>query len=261
MKVLLTYTLVALLFLGTLASCQEPNVQAPRYRLKKSTTSTTSSSSPLSYTTITNYTYNQANQLVSTRTFTGSTYLYAQDDYYLTYNDTGLVSQSEWKQDPEYPGHTLNFYRRYLYTYDAQNRLMEVKANKIVLDKAMLEYEEQYVYGSGKYPTKGVRKNYNDEGTLWMEFTATYSYSQDNVVNVTTTYATGGPSNTIRYQYDTHPNPWYGVLISGGYSAHNLSKNNLLVSGQVYSYNAQELPIKKVQIDGSGQTDYEYETY
>lgn len=252
-----------------IGACHEPSVQAPRYRLKKTTTILINSSSPqVRNFTYTNYTYNASDQLVSIRNSTGQFWdntstMYPSDSYALTYNDAGLLIQSEWHQDPNSPASLLNFYRRYLYTYDSQNRLTEVNAYKVVLDKPKVDFEERYAYGTARIPATGIRKNYLADGTLLSEITANYSFVSDNVASVT--YNTTGytDSYTRNYQYDDHPNPSYGVIISGGYSVSILSKNNLLESEQAYTYNDQGLPSKKTwsTSDGSGELQYEYETY
>lgn len=96
-----------------------------------------------------------------------------------------------------------------------------------------------------------------------------YKYTGDNITKVRSTYVRLTDSTT--YEYDNKPNPYYGLIAPDISEVRRFSRNNVtkiindynkaVIAEYTYEYNAQGLPTKLKEKNGSGEVIYTYESY
>ena len=263
-------TLNWLIVLGLLISfvaCQDNQVTPePRFRIKK-VTPVYANSTDSSFAT---YEYDANNQLryvlnYSVRPNSVSLYVFSRRT--LCYDEQGRLTKFEDKLEDNGINRIPSSYQRTTYAYDTNGRATTVNKYQVFLDDPshpLLTENRQLQYGSNQFPDViKVKVNADSQFDPVIDLAETYTYSGGNVRTMKRTYYPTHANNTLfvvtdTFQYDDKPNPFYGFL-SAGYDG--FSKNNVMESGTVSSYNTGGLLIRKARADNSLVTAYDYEAY
>ncbi|MVM35301.1 hypothetical protein GO755_35090 [Spirosoma sp. HMF4905] len=96
-----------------------------------------------------------------------------------------------------------------------------------------------------------------------------FYYTGENITRIDV--RSGHSVETFLYEYDTNPNPYYGLIAPDISSVRRFSRNNVIkitnqTTGKVnavytYTYNELGLPTTLQNVTGSGQIQYTYESY
>ncbi|QMW06539.1 hypothetical protein [Spirosoma foliorum] len=188
----------------------------------------------------------------------------------MEYDSQGRLSQIENLIEPTNNNPVLTFYYRTTYDYDANSNIVAIKKYKVFKsDPAhpFLQEDSKLTYGSTVFPVKiDTKINDGSQFDPELDFTQEYTYSAGNVVEVKRTdrpthyngYNTYTTSQVL--QYDDKPNPFYGLII-GSPDVSTFSKNNVIESTRLYTYDTNGLLSKIALRDGTSETTYEYESY
>jgi hypothetical protein len=97
----------------------------------------------------------------------------------------------------------------------------------------------------------------------------TYYYTGDNITRIDV--ISGHSVEVFLYEYDSNPNPYYGLIAPDIGAVRRFSRNNVTkitnqTTGKVnavytYTYNGSGLPITLQDSNSSGQVHYTYESY
>ncbi|GAB4023705.1 hypothetical protein GCM10028808_74740 [Spirosoma migulaei] len=159
------------------------------------------------------------------------------------------------------------------YSYDSTgNRIVAKKYSSMNASPTYFTLDEENTFaytGSAKLPTKITTKI----NTGW-QFDPTYHFSQEFTFtdgNITTIKYTNMPTRLNQYklstslqnfQYDTKPNPYFGIdQTTSDRALFTYSKNNPILSDVTYTYDQRGLLISSNEANGLHIRNYEYESY
>lgn len=165
-----------------------------------------------------------------------------------------------------------------VFTYDDTQR--QVRATNSLLITVNGQYTPRnpiktsiYTFDTQKQPTSLV------ESTPTSTFISTteYSFSAGNLARTVSQSTASASRTAFDYSYDSHPNPFYGLIGPGVTDARRFSRNNVIkltVTDNLgtpmqsqprdqytiqYEYNAQGLPTRAVTLNT--ELRFEYENY
>ncbi len=237
-----------------LAACQDHRivVNASRYRIRQYVETAGRST----YTF--NYQYGSDGKLTTiAATGTGGTY-----NEVFQYNPQGQLERVT-KQ----PGIGTNDNSYRTYTYDGSGRLSGFNVYRLFSGTTNYDLYSTttLTYGANSQPaviTTTVTPGASTSSTT----SYSYSYTGDNGTQVTITPSTGQPIVST-YQFDSTPNPFYGLVgLSEGYEQSAISRNNIVGPNRSVTYDSNGL-ISGLVIgtnqDPAFRTNrsYSYETY
>ncbi len=224
-------------------------------------------------TTTFTYQYDDAGKLINaTNTFVSvhlSSYIST-----FRYNDLNQLVEVKSLRDkdtfPSYPDASPGTI--ITYEYDKPGNITAINVYTIQsTGYRFLKEEYKLAYNEGKKPASLSWKfNYGSQFDPYRYEDYVFTYENDNITSMAITAnpvrSNGYKSSTYTraLRYDNKINPFYqltGVpLFSYDYIA-NLSKNNLLVNDEVYSYDSNNLLVKSTSTNGKTTTTYFYESY
>lgn len=166
-----------------------------------------------------------------------------------------------------------------VYEYDGQNRYKRYVTSTFGLPA--LDEVTQFVYNSATNDFQVLigtlqQRDYTvDNNKRILRYTSSpagfyqdesYVYTDDNITTID--YKQGPATSRVSYEYDTHPNPYYGLIGGGIRSEQSLSRNNVTKSVNngvaiveyTYEYNTQGLPVKQ-KSGGLDNAVFTYESY
>ena len=265
MKTKLTNWLIILGLFMTLSSCEDHRIPVgQRFRIKKFTNHYDGTYNVL--------TYGSNGKVADVARYTSSGV--AAGGLALYYDGQGNLQKSERQDKLGDPSTTTV---QYTYGVDANGNIIAAERRDVSILGEFTKEQYQLTYGStSKVPNRSVVVTGSPAAQRLYTY-VDYVYSSENVVTIATrvTYNTGYDlSNSTRtYQYDTKPNPFYGLILGSpdislyGIVGNNagfiklLSKNNVIDSDYVYAYDANGYLMSISLPDGRVQNSFEYEAY
>lgn len=205
----------------------------------------------------------------------------------------GLTTTFTYGQGNRVESYSRSNGDRGLFSYDAQSRYSRYEIPSMQ-NPGLFEYARfTYYTGSnafdvGFYTSNGASENnfetlkYTVDGNKHITGFSnggstsyrqqTYQYTGDNIT--TAIFTVGRTQETRVYEFDNKPNTYYGLIVPGvedflTYSRNNVTKETyvaqdgrqIVTAEYVYEYNAQGLPTKVTNKDGSGEVRFTYESY
>lgn len=195
---------------------------------------------------ITTFHYNNLNQLIEVKSL-------RDKDTFPFYPDTS-------------PGTVIT------YDYDKTGNITAVNVYTIQsTGYRFLKEAYKLTYNEGKKPTSlSWKLNYGSQFDPYRHENHVFTYENDNITSIAITAnpvrSNGYKSSTYvrELRYDNRINPFYQLtgtpLFTYDYII-SLSKNNLLISDEIYSYDSNNLLVKSVNTNGKIITTYFYESY
>lgn len=240
--------LIGMLLTCSLLACTDHRLRplSPSNLRLRTTNNINSPSSPFS----TEYNYGPNNRVTSFTTSLGTrgvfTYgerdQYRQFDYFyqLTDESRGERTRFQYSQDEKTLTVSSNFFQNGNHGSTFQTTTYELDADRRLLSSY-----------TGDGPTSVA---------------STYRYTGGNITNQRT--VAGRTVNSVGYEYDDKPNPYYGLIAPDIGEIRRFGRNNIIkitngtaITEYVYEYNAQGLPTKASRKGGSEEVRFTYESY
>jgi uncharacterized protein RhaS with RHS repeats len=248
MKTIFRYGIL-LLFGSLILGCADHRLQpqAPQQMRLKTTNNINFGGFPFSTT----YTYDATNRVSSFTTSIGSLGMFQYDaqgryrllDYFPNANDTKNGDET-------------------YFAYNANNNNVVVSTGS--LTNGIYNSTRETLYYTADANNRFINYNNGQGSTFKSEV---FYYTGDNITRIDV--YTGHFVQTFLYEYDTHPNPYYGLIAPDISSVRRFSRNNVVkitsfdqvTAMYTYTYNALGLPTILQDGNGSGQVQYTYESY
>lgn len=254
---------VALLFL--VISCEDHQIPTQqRFRLKKFTNYYNGIYNVL------NYSSNGKLANVANYASSGS----ASGGWTLYYDNQGNVQKSEQQGKL---GDSSTTSVRYTYGVDANGNITAAERREVSIYGEFIKAQYWLTYSSNSKLPNQIIEATGSPSTQRQYTYNDYVYSNGNAVTVATriTFNTGYDlfNSTQNHQYDSKPNPFYGLILGSldislyGIVGNNvdfiklLSKNNVLDPNYDYAYDANGYLVSVSLKNGQVQNSFEYEVY
>ncbi|QMW04057.1 hypothetical protein [Spirosoma foliorum] len=228
---------------------------APKFRIK----SWSVESSTFRYYTLTKYHYDSLGRLdyfITADAKQCCTIYKATQRTVLKYNQIGQLISVEGLPN----GDNTGFYENYLttYEYDGSGNLTLAKnySTQYQQPPQKLGSMIQYEYNNEKLPIKAT---YISSSSKEID---TYTYKNDNLIQIDRTDGLGNSYSSIFYQYDKNPNPFYGLIRFTEYTDFSVTFSKNTHAFQNIITDSNGLIVKKVSTGSNDRTEtFEYESY